>query len=173
MLSDKQLDSLPTFPLMDAPAFDAENWRLRVDGLIEKPVELRAEEIASLPGTKLRDDFTCLEGWSVRGLVWEGVRVSELLALCGVKPSARCALFSATGYTLGVSLARCLAPTTILAYNVNGALLALEHGAPLRLVLRGQECFESVKWVQRIHLTDKPTAGSARKIALKRIRRSG
>jgi len=63
-------------------------------------------------------------------------------------------------------------PTTILAYELNDASLSFEHGAPLRLVAKSQECFESVKWVDTIHVIDELVQGLAKRIALERIRTS-
>jgi len=163
------VDSLPVLPTNNAPAFDPRTWRLRVDGLVRKKRDFNLHEILSLPSVRFRDDFTCLEGWMVADLIWRGVRVSELLRLVSAKAEARCALFSSPGYVQGLTIERCMEPTTILAYELSGASLPFEHGAPLRLISKGQECFESVKWVDKMHLTKDYRQGSARHIALKRI----
>jgi DMSO/TMAO reductase YedYZ molybdopterin-dependent catalytic subunit len=62
-------------------------------------------------------------------------------------------------------------PTTILAYELNNALLSFEHGAPLRLISKSQDCFESVKWVNTIQVINQLVQGSAKKIALERIQK--
>jgi len=168
--TDKQSASLPIFQMPEA-IIDAQRWRLNVDGLVENSLKLSIQEVVSLPSVRVRDDFTCLEGWTVKGITWKGVRVSELLALAAAKSTARCVVFGSGDYTQGMSIKRCMEPTTILAYELNDTPLRAEHGAPLRLVSRGQECFESVKWVQSMHLTHEREQGSARKIALGRITR--
>lgn len=165
----KEVELLPVLPTTNAPTFDARTWRLRVDGLVRKKRDFDLREILSLPSVRFRDDFTCLEGWMVAGLVWRGVRVSELLHLVSAKAEAKCTLFSSRDYVQCLTIERCMEPTTILAYELNEASLPFEHGAPLRLISKGQECFESVKWVDKIHLTKDYRQSSARHIALNRI----
>jgi len=168
-MGNRELAFMPTFRTPGA-VMDTENWRLSIDGLVETPLKLSMQNLTSLPSVRVRDDFTCLEGWTVKGITWKGVRVSELLVLASVKSTARYAVFEAPeDYTRGLSTQRCMEPTTILAYGLNDTPLRAEHGAPLRLVSRGQECFESVKWVHKMHLTDEYVEGSARNIALGRI----
>lgn len=167
----EMLSEMPVFSAKDAPTFDPKRWRLRVDGLVDRALELRLERIMDMPSTKIRDDFSCLEGWSVPGLVWEGVKVSDILKLAKVKDEAKCALFVAGSFTLCLDMARCEQPTTILAYKMKGSRLSFEHGAPLRLILAGQQCFESVKWVHEIDLIAAHTDGSAERIALQRVGR--
>ena len=168
-MGNRELVSMPTFRIPGVVT-DTENWRFSIDGLVETPMKLNMQNLTSLPSVRVRDDFTCLEGWTVKGITWKGVRVSELLTLVSAKPTAKYAVFVAPeDYTQGLSIQRCMEPTTILAYELNDTPLRAEHGAPLRLVSRGQECFESVKWVHKMHLTDEHVEGSARNIALGRI----
>jgi len=168
-MKTKIIDSLPVFPVTKAPRFNPETWRLRVEGLVQRPQSLSLQELKELPRRRVRDDFTCLEGWAVKGLTWGGVRVSDVLELASVKKTATCALFSSLNYDHGLMIERCMEPTTILAYELNDAPLSFEHGAPLRLILSGQECFESIKWVNSIRITHLYVEGSAERIALKRI----
>ena len=128
-------------------------------------------DLMKLPSVKLQDDFTCLEGWAVKGLKWRGVRVWELLSLASMKRSAKCVLFGSGDYTQELTIERCMEPTTVLAYELNNAPLPFEHGAPLRLISKSQNCFESVKWVNTIHVTNQLVQGSAKDIALERIQR--
>jgi len=60
---------------------DLKKWRLRIDGLVEPPLSLRYDDITTLPKVNLTEDFRCLEGWIVRGIVWEGVKASRALKL--------------------------------------------------------------------------------------------
>ena len=165
----QMLNSLPAFPTDGAPTFDAERWRLRVDGLVERKRDLDLRELMTLPCVRLRDDFTCLEGWMVKGIIWKGVRVSTILGLTSVKPSAKFVLFTAGDYTHTAAIGKSMEPTTILAYELNDAPLPFEHGAPLRLIMQGQECFESIKWVHGVRLIEEYVEGSGRRVALKRL----
>jgi len=166
---DKKFASLPIFQIPAVALVDSKGWRLNIDGLVENPLKLSRRDITKLPSITVYDDFTCLEGWTVKGITWKGVRVSELLMLASIKSTAKCVIFSSGDYAQGLSIQRCMQPTTILAYELNEAPLTPEHGAPLRLISRRQECFESVKWMNSIHLTDEQIQGSARQIALGRL----
>ncbi len=116
--------------------------------------------------------MSTLEGWTVKEIVWRGVRASELLFLASMKQNAKCVLFSSGDYTQRLTIERCMEPTTVLANELNNAPLSFEHGAPLRLVSKCQECFESLKWVDSIQVIDELVQGSAKNIALERIRTS-
>lgn len=166
-----ELNSLPVFPLVNAPSFDLVTWRLCIGGLVKRPRNLSLPDLMILPSVRVQDDFTCLEGWTVNGIVWRGVKVSELLSLASMKENARCVLFGSGDYTQGLRIERCMAPTTILAYELNNAPLSFENGAPLRLISKSRECFESVKWVNTIHVIDQLGQGSAKNIALERIQK--
>jgi len=167
-----ELNSLPVFPLVNAPHFDPDTWRLRIVGSVNRKQSLSLPDLMKPPSVKLQDNFTCLEGWTVKGIVWRGVRVSELLSLASMKQNAKCVLFGSGDYTQGLTIETCMEPTTVLVYELNNAPLSFEHGAPLRLISKCQECFESVKWVDTIHVTDTLVQGSAKNIALERIRSS-
>jgi len=166
-----ELNSLPVFPLVNAPRFDPDTWRLRIEGSVNRRQSLSLADLMKLPSVRLQDDFTCLEGWTVKGLEWRGVRVSELLSLASMKQNAKCVLFGSGEYTQELTIERCIEPTTVLAYELNNAPLSFENGAPLRLISKNQDCFESVKWVNTIHVTDQLVQGSAKNIALERIQR--
>ena len=99
-----ELNSLPVFPSINAPRFDPDTWRLRIGGLVNREQNLSLSDLMNLPSVKIRDDFTCLEGWTVKGIVWKGVRASELLSLASLKENARCVLFGSGDYTQGLRL---------------------------------------------------------------------
>jgi DMSO/TMAO reductase YedYZ molybdopterin-dependent catalytic subunit len=171
MSTPREVGSLPVFPSANAPFFDPDTWRLHIGGLVNREQNLSLSDLKNLPSVKIQDDFTCIEGWTVKGIVWRGVRVSELLSLVSMKQSAKCVLFGSEDYTQGLTIERCMAPTTILAYELNNEMLSFENGAPLRLISKSQECFESVKWVNMIHVIDQLVQGSAKNIALERIQK--
>src|SRR5947208_10311856 len=65
------------------PRFDRVRWRLRIDGLVERPRELSYDELLALPRAEQLSDFHCVSGWSVRRVHWAGVRFRDLLAAAG------------------------------------------------------------------------------------------
>jgi DMSO/TMAO reductase YedYZ molybdopterin-dependent catalytic subunit len=161
---------MPVFTPKNVPSFNNESWRLTVNGLVKKPLELSFIEILKLPTTCLTADFTCVEGWTVKDVEWEGVKVNMILDLADPIPSARYASFKAGEFTTTLSLADVCRNETILAYRHRGQPLAFEHGAPLRLIWASQECYESIKWVNHVELVEKYVEGTGKKIALDRLK---
>jgi DMSO/TMAO reductase YedYZ molybdopterin-dependent catalytic subunit len=142
---------------------------LQVIGLVQRKLALRTADLAHLPRTRLADDFVCEEGWSVGDLDWEGVRLSDVLALAGPLPAARYVRVGAGGYVVPLTLDQ--AALALLCDRLHGQPLPLAHGAPWRLLLPGASCFTSVKWVDRLELSAEPGENSG--LTLARARLSG
>jgi DMSO/TMAO reductase YedYZ molybdopterin-dependent catalytic subunit len=54
-----------------------------VDGLVGRPLQLTRSDLVGLPQDNLTDDFTCLQGWTVPALKWNGVALQTVLSLAG------------------------------------------------------------------------------------------
>ncbi len=140
---------------------------LRVDGLVQRPLELTAADLAGLAQEERNDDFACLEGWTVPGVRWHGVPLAALLDLAGVREEARWVQASAGEFSVPLPLAA--AHGALLALRLNGEPLPPEHGGPVRLLVPGAECFTSVKWLDRLELRVEPAENTARATALGRL----
>ncbi len=150
----------PSFPVTswvadDPGPVDRDAWRLRVDGLVETPLSLRADEVG--PATRRRATLDCTSGWyTVQD--WEGVRVGSLLSRAGVDEDAAWVRFrSVTGYRWSLPLSE--AREALLATHVAGRPLSHGHGAPARLVAPGRRGFQWVKWVDRVEVRARPDPG--------------
>jgi DMSO/TMAO reductase YedYZ molybdopterin-dependent catalytic subunit len=143
------------------PEVAAGAWILVVDGLVERPFRLDRASWEALPRVARAADFHCVEGWSVEDLHWEGVAPAVLLERAGLKPEAGHVNFHAHGGTYADSIPLDLVydPLTLLADRVDGQPLPAEHGGPLRLVVSLQLGYKSVKWVDRLEVTDRPVTG--------------
>jgi DMSO/TMAO reductase YedYZ molybdopterin-dependent catalytic subunit len=143
------------------PSFEPATWRLRVDGLVERPLDLRFREVRALPRTKQVSDFHCVTGWSVDDVRWTGVRMRDLLDIVRPKAKARAVgFYSGDGvYSDSLTLDQVRLSDVLLAYELDGAPLSAGHGAPLRLVIPQMYGYKSVKWVERITLLDAPFDG--------------
>ena len=157
-------DQFGTFPVRsveDVPDVPPEQWVVTVDGLVERPLTVDRALWSSLPRVDETVDFLCVEGWGVDDVRWGGVAPSTVLDRAGVKPEAKYAVFYAYGgvylSTLPLDLVR--DSQTLLADAMAGAPLPPKHGGPLRLVVPRQLGYKSVKWVERIELTDKVKTG--------------
>jgi len=134
------------------PRWDRASWRLRVDGLVSRPLALGYDELAGRELAAVRADFHCVTGWSVPSVGWQGVPVADLLDETGVLPTASAVRFeSADGaYADFVDLAAARRDGVVLALRQHDAPLSAERGAPARLVVPFYYGYKGVKWVRRI-----------------------
>ncbi|HRC61842.1 MAG TPA: molybdopterin-dependent oxidoreductase, partial [Dehalococcoidia bacterium] len=68
------------------PNFDREEYRLVVDGMVERPLTLTYSELRALPAIRQVSDFHCVEGWGVDDVQWDGVRLQTIIDL--VRPTS-------------------------------------------------------------------------------------
>ncbi len=148
--------------LMDGGFAD---YRLKVDGLVGAPRDFTLADLRSLPVRTQITRHDCVEGWSAIG-GWTGVPLHHLLAMVGVSPKARFAVFHCADdlddsldgsgqYYESIDLFDAFHPQTLLAYSMNGSPLTVPHGAPLRLRVERQLGYKHAKYVMRIELTDR------------------
>ncbi len=174
------------------PKVELAEWRLRVDGLIERELALDMAQIEKLPRVEQVAVLECAGNGrsfyepSVTGMQWRygavgnarwtGVRLADVLKRAGVKSGATHVLFNGADVPMGkvpdfvrtVPLEKALHPDTLLAFHMNGAPLPSSHGFPLRLVAPGWAGDSWVKWVTNISLLDKEYDGFFMKTAYRR-----
>ena len=145
------------------------DWRLRIEGLVARPLTLSLPELRALPSRTQITRHDCVEGWSAIGQ-WTGVPLGLLLRTAGLAPRARYAVFQCADalegepakgggqapgqYYESLDLADALHPQTIMAYALNGADLPIANGAPLRLRVERQLGYKHAKYVHRVLVTD-------------------
>jgi DMSO/TMAO reductase YedYZ molybdopterin-dependent catalytic subunit len=157
-------DQFGTFPVRsveDVPDVPPADWTVRVDGLVDRPLTVDRAAWTALPRVEQTVDFVCVEGWGVDDVRWGGVAPSAVLDQAGVRPEAKYAVFYAYGgvYLSTLPLELVHDAQTLLADAMAGAPLPPKHGGPLRLVVPKQLGYKSVKWVERIELTDRIRTG--------------
>ncbi|QHS16580.1 molybdopterin-dependent oxidoreductase [haloarchaeon 3A1-DGR] len=131
-------------------------------------------DLAALPHETFSGDFSCLEGWTATDLTWRGVRIGRLLAATvGGTHEAGHALVRAMDGEYACAFPLDRLSESVLALELEGEPLPVEHGGPARLVPPGEDadCWRSVKWVAAIEVTAEPPteADTAREIALSRV----
>ena len=137
------------------------SWRLKVDGLVGRPLELSLAQLRDMPARTQVTRHDCVEGWSCIGQ-WKGVRLSHLLGLAQVKPEAKFAVFHCldlmedgdedSAYYESVDMDDALHEQTILAWELNGKPVPVENGAPLRARIERQLGYKQPKYLQRVEL---------------------
>jgi hypothetical protein len=136
------------------PSIDADEWRLRVRGLVDRPLALTLGDIGELPDEALESRLQCVGGPSGNA-VWRGAYLSTVLEMAGVSDGAVEAVFKAAdGYSSSLTLEEISETGALLAYEMNGEPLPPEQGHPLRLVVPGHYGYKWVKWIVEIELVD-------------------
>ncbi len=139
-------------------------WRLRIDGLVTRPLELSLADLKTLPARTQITRHDCVEGWSAIAK-WTGVPLGSVLAAAGLAPTARYAVFHCADeleltfdgsgrYYESIDLIDAFHPQTLLAYAMNGQDLSVGHGAPLRLRVERQLGYKQAKYLMRIEIVD-------------------
>ena len=135
-------------------------YRLRVNGLVENPVELSLAELRALPYHEQITQHYCIQGWS--GVAkWGGISMRTIMELVRPEPEAKWVVFysMAEGSDGGIyydahPIEQMSYELTMLAYDMNGEPLSFGYGAPLRLRNEVQLGFKHVKWVKGIELVE-------------------
>lgn len=138
-------------------------FRLRVGGCVEKPVELSLADLRGLGHDEHVALHHCIQGWS--GVAqWGGISLVRLIDLVKPLASVRAVEFISFGEGIfgGVyydtqRIEDVIKPECLLAYEMNDAVLPHVHGAPLRLRVENQLGFKMVKWIREIRFVETAT----------------
>ena len=143
------------------PSFDQATWRLKIDGLVRRPLELSYDELLALPKASQVSTFHCVTGWIVNNVRWGGVRFHDLLAQAGPLPRAGALRFVSAEkpYDDYLDMRQVALRDVMLAYELDGKPLPQEHGAPVRVVIPEMYGYKNVKWVEQISLVSRAGSG--------------
>ena len=107
---------------------DLKKYRLRVDGLVNKPLGLTYQQLQLFPRQKKLVTVHCVEGWQVT-VLWEGIPIRELISRVGVDPKTKTVIFHAVdGYTTSLDYPTVAAMNLLLADSANGITLPEKLG---------------------------------------------
>ena len=143
---------------LSPPAIDATRWSMRIDGMVERPLELTYDDLRAEPQIEIYSTMACISNEVGGDLVgtakWSGVSLQSLLARAGVQAGAT-QLFSRSvdGWSAGFPLAWALSPERqpLVAIGMNDEPLTRDHGFPARLVVPGLFGYVSAtKWLDSI-----------------------
>jgi sulfoxide reductase catalytic subunit YedY len=139
---------------------DFVGYKLRINGLVDNPVELSLDELRALSHHEQITQHFCIQGWS--GVAkWGGVSMQTIMDLVKPQPAAKWVIFYSLGDGADAGVYYDAHPIeqmgyqlTMLAYDMNGAPLSFGHGAPLRLRNETQLGFKQVKWIKGVEFVE-------------------
>ena len=131
------------------------DWRLTVDGMVERPASFSVDQLRSYPSRSQITEVVCEEGWSYIA-EWNGVPLSYILDLVGALPHAKYVFYFSIepDWWESMDMADALHPQTFVTYGMNGAELPVGNGGPLRIRLPRQLGYKNVKFINRLIVTD-------------------
>jgi len=136
------------------------DWALKIDGKVRKPFSASLAQLRTMPSRSQTTMHACDEGWNAIAQ-WKGVQLGHLLNRAGLMPDAQYVVFHCLDkqgdgnmYYESIDLFDAFHPQTILAYEMNGEPLPVDHGAPLRLRIELQIGYKHAKYVDRIEVVD-------------------
>ncbi|MET9732395.1 molybdopterin-dependent oxidoreductase [Streptomyces sp. NPDC006458] len=143
------------------PHKDATDYRLTVDGLVDRPATYTLSDLRAMPQTRLVRDVQCVTGWRVPHTPFEGVRLSRLLDAAGVRPTARAIRFTCFDgtYSESLTLAQARRADVLVALRMQDEDLGHAHGGPVRLYVAPMYFYKSAKWLSGITVTDRVRPG--------------
>jgi len=136
------------------------DYRLRVDGLVENPVDLDLVQLRAMPHHEQITQHFCIQGWS--GIAkWGGVSMQTIVDVVKPRPEVKWVVFYSLGdgpdggiYYDAHPIEQMSYHLTMLAYDMNDEPLSYGHGAPLRLRNEVQLGFKLVKWIKGIEFVE-------------------
>jgi DMSO/TMAO reductase YedYZ molybdopterin-dependent catalytic subunit len=166
------------------PEIDGAAYRLKLTGLVRKPMELSLADLRAMPSTEVVNGYECsgnsaraMQGLSSNGR-FTGVRLREVLQRAGVDDSAREVVFFGTDkgsedvvfrqqtlkiqqqFARSITLENAMKPEPLLAWALNGQPLGRDHGFPVRVIMPGWYGVANVKWLSEIRLQENRFLGN-------------
>jgi DMSO/TMAO reductase YedYZ molybdopterin-dependent catalytic subunit len=143
------------------PHRSAADYRLTVDGLVDRPATYTLPALRALPQTRLVRDVQCVTGWRVPETPFEGVRLSTVLDAAGVRPSAKALRLTCFdgAYSESLTLSQARRADVLVALRMQDKPLGHSHGGPVRLYVGPMYFYKSAKWLSGITVTDRVEPG--------------
>jgi len=141
-------------------SLEPESWRLTLSATGGSTKNLTLRDIQALPKVEQVTELNCIEGWTAI-VRWGGVRFADFVERYAPESASALYVHMQTPdeeYFVGLDMPSALHPQTLLCYEMNGALLTPEHGAPLRLVIPVKYGIKSIKRLGTIaFVRDRPS----------------
>ncbi|NQX66140.1 sulfite oxidase [Paenibacillus alba] len=164
------------------PALPLNDWVLKIEGLVHKPISLSYQALYQCPQITLPVTMECAgnkrayyqpktkgdqwEQGAVSHALWTGVPLRTLLQIAGIMPDAREVIFEGADagervdlpgmfpFARSLPIEKAMDPDTLIALCMNGKPIPYKHGYPARLIVPNWYGMASVKWLSRIVAID-------------------
>jgi anti-anti-sigma factor len=164
------------------PQLDASSWRLNVAGQVERPLSLSLRDLMKMPSQAQFVTLECAgngrsllsprvngEKWNLGAVStaeWTGVPLTEILDRAAIKTGASEVVFRGADsgtpdgknesirFERSLSIENAQTSDVLLAYAMNGEVLPIVHGYPVRVIVPGWYAVASVKWLVEIDVID-------------------
>ena len=137
--------------------FDIATWTLKVTKSTGEKLEFTIDQIKALPKTEIVFSFKCVEGWD-QIQYWGGLKFIDFINYFSLHDETKLGYVGLEtpdqGYYVGLDMPSAIHPQTILAYEMNGKQLPVNHGAPLRLIIPVKYGIKNLKRIGNISFSD-------------------
>ena len=142
-----------------APELNVEKWTLSLGGMVSNPLVLNYEDLKQRPQSTVIATLECignpLGGKDMSTAKWEGVRLKTLLDEAGVDiKGVDVVVRGADEYSDSFPLSRAVGEEVLIALNMNGVPLPVDHGFPARVIVPGLYGLKNVKWLTGLEIVD-------------------
>jgi DMSO/TMAO reductase YedYZ molybdopterin-dependent catalytic subunit len=145
---------------LSLPRIDLTTWKVSIKGMVSRPLTLSYDDLLARPMIERTITIACVSnevgGGYIGNAVWQGIRLSDLLAEAGVDPKAEQVFgTSVDGFTCGFPVSAATdGRDAMIAVGMNGRTLPPEHGFPARVIVPGLYGYVSAtKWLSSLELT--------------------
>ena len=149
------------FPVLDLgiqPEIQFSTWKLKISGLVEKPLELSLDDIKRLGVKEYAADFHCVTGWSKFGVKWKGVPIKKIINLAKPDPKWKHVIqYGKDNYSTNVPRIDVERDDVFLVFELDGKPIPREHGY-VRSIIPHLYAWKTSKFLTELEFSkeDKP-----------------
>ncbi len=140
---------------------DRSKYKLKIEGLVEKPVEYSLDELKGLVKHVETIDIHCVTSWSKFDTKWAGVPFKDLMNIVEPKHETKFVIMYCAdgGFTTSLPFQVMMDDDVLVAYEYEGKPISDDHGGPVRIIVPKRYFYKSAKWLVRLKLVEEDELG--------------
>ena len=157
----RKINRFPVLQHGSVAHLDRESYVLKIDGLVEKPLELSLQDLMTMQKQEEVVDIHCVTSWSKFDMKWGGILFRKIIEMVKPKPNAKFVVAHCAddGFTTSLPLDVLADDDVLLAYEYDGKPLDDKHGGPVRTLVPKRYFYKSAKWVKRLEFVEEDQLG--------------